>query len=150
MDEERIIVRVSDVDIELRTVLNDYRETEAPSIDDIQRVETLDRQIKSMGAINLTAIEEHEEVKSRYEFLNAQREDLEKALETFGAQFKRSTVLVANAFGRPMIRSMRCFRRSIRGSLEVGRLGLNSQMRRTFLSAGSTLLRNLQVKSSRT
>ena len=37
MDEERIIVRVSERhDIELRSVLNDYRETEAPSVDDIQ------------------------------------------------------------------------------------------------------------------
>ena len=67
--------------------------TEAPSIDDIQRVETLDRQIKSMGAINLTAIEEHEEVKSRYEFLNAQREDLEKALENLRRAIQKNQPL---------------------------------------------------------
>ena len=82
MDEERIIVRVSERhDVELRGVLDSYRETNPPSVEDIERVETLDRQIKSMGAINLTAIEEFEEVKARYEFLDSQRDDLEKALE---------------------------------------------------------------------
>lgn len=82
MDEERIVVRVSERhDVELREVLASYRETNSPSVEDLERVETLDRQIKSMGAINLTAIEEFDEVKARYEFLDSQRDDLEKALE---------------------------------------------------------------------
>ena len=151
MDEERIIVRVSERhDIELRNVLNDYRQTEAPSVDDIQRVETLDRQIKSMGAINLTAIEEHEEVKSRYEFLNAQREDLEKALENLRRAIQKINRSSRERFRKAYDSVNEMFQKIYPGSLGEGRLASNSPMPKTFWSVASISSRSLQVKKLRT
>ena len=45
-----------------------------------RRVEELRRQIESMGEVNLTAIEEFQELEERYTFLTTQREDLQESL----------------------------------------------------------------------
>ena len=42
-------------------------------------VTTLKREIKSLGDVNVSSIEEYERVSERYNFLNKQKEDLEKA-----------------------------------------------------------------------
>lgn len=52
----------------------DISEDEARSI-----VSKLKSEIKSLGDVNVTAIEEYEKIKERYEFLLKQREDLENA-----------------------------------------------------------------------
>lgn len=44
------------------------------------RLEELRRQIEAMGEVNLTAIEEFQELEERHEFLSAQQEDLQKSL----------------------------------------------------------------------
>ena len=41
----------------------------------------LKRSVTALGVVNLAAIEEYEEVKEKYEFMEAQREDLEKSKE---------------------------------------------------------------------
>ena len=151
MDEERIIVRVSERhDIELRTVLNDYRETEAPSIDDIQRVETLDRQIKSMGAINLTAIEEHEEVKSRYEFLNAQREDLEKALENLRRAIQKINRSSRERFRKAYDSVNEMFQKIYPRLFRGGQARLELTNAEDLLECGIDIIAQPPVKSSRT
>ena len=43
------------------------------------KVTTLKREIKSLGDVNVSSIEEYERVSQRYNFLNKQKEDLEKA-----------------------------------------------------------------------
>ncbi|GAB4272394.1 MAG: chromosome segregation protein SMC [Deferrisomatales bacterium] len=45
-----------------------------------ERIRELDSKLEGFGEINLLAIEEYEERKSRYEFLEAQKADLEKSL----------------------------------------------------------------------
>jgi chromosome segregation protein len=45
-----------------------------------RRLEELRRQIESMGEVNLTAIEEFQELEERYTFLTTQREDLQESL----------------------------------------------------------------------
>ena len=52
----------------------DIPEDEARSI-----VTTLKREIKSLGDVNVSSIEEYERVSERFNFLNKQKEDLEKA-----------------------------------------------------------------------
>jgi len=47
-----------------------------------QRVATLKRRVQLMGPVNLRAIEEHNELKERHEFLLAQQKDLVKAKES--------------------------------------------------------------------
>ena len=44
------------------------------------RQEELKRQLDAMGEVNLTAIEEFQELEERYEFLTVQQEDLQKSL----------------------------------------------------------------------
>ena len=44
-----------------------------------KRLNELKQKIKALGSINVTAIEEYKEVSERYEFMNAQVEDVEKS-----------------------------------------------------------------------
>lgn len=66
--------------VDLRRVLGDYHFREIPDASIKQRIEELVRLIERMGEINLTAIEEYDEKSRRYEYLTAQRKDLEDAL----------------------------------------------------------------------
>lgn len=47
--------------------------------DDMKEVRSIKRQLKEIGEVNLGSITEYEEVKERYDFLSAQREDLLRA-----------------------------------------------------------------------
>jgi len=47
--------------------------------DDMKEIRSIRRQLKEIGEVNLGAIKEYEEVKERYDFLSAQREDLLQA-----------------------------------------------------------------------
>jgi len=66
--------------VDLRKVLTDFHAREIPDASIRQRIDELIRLIERMGEINLTAIEEYEEKSERYEYLTAQRADLEDAL----------------------------------------------------------------------
>lgn len=46
-----------------------------------EKISELKRKITALGVVNLAAIEEYEEIKEKFEFMSAQREDLEKAKE---------------------------------------------------------------------
>ncbi|MGD8861292.1 MAG: chromosome segregation protein SMC [Myxococcales bacterium] len=67
--------------VDVRHVLTDYHDREIPDDAVHERVSELQRIVERMGEINLTAIEEYEERSERYEFLTAQREDLQTALD---------------------------------------------------------------------
>ena len=66
--------------VDLTKVLGDYHFREIPDASIKQRIEELVRLIERMGEINLTAIEDYDEKSKRYEYLTAQRKDLEDAL----------------------------------------------------------------------
>jgi chromosome segregation protein len=51
-----------------------------PGAEDREQLEDLKSQAERMGAINLTAIEEYDELKKRHEFLSEQKADLESSL----------------------------------------------------------------------
>lgn len=67
-------------DVVLEKIICDYHLRPQPGEEERRRKDEIDRSIKSMGAINLTAIEECAEVENRYTFLVAQRDDLNEAL----------------------------------------------------------------------
>jgi len=46
-----------------------------------EKISDLKRKITALGVVNLAAIEEYEEIKEKFEFMSAQREDLESAKE---------------------------------------------------------------------
>ncbi len=54
-----------------------------------QAIETLERQIARLGAINLAAIDEYQEASERERYLAAQHQDLVEALETLEAAIAR-------------------------------------------------------------
>lgn len=89
-------INVNRLDVKLDNLLNTLSETYALTYEaaintykldiDIDtarsKVNSLKRQIKEIGVVNLTAIDEYEEVNNRYEFLLGQRDDLTKAENT--------------------------------------------------------------------
>jgi len=67
--------------VELARELHDYHLRPPVSESDESRLKELRDLIDRMGEINLTAIEEYEELAGRYDFLTSQKKDLESALE---------------------------------------------------------------------
>ena len=54
-----------------------------------QEIQTLEAQVEALGAINLAALEEYEEAKTRASYLENQCQDLEQALDTLSQAIKR-------------------------------------------------------------
>ncbi|HEH9426205.1 TPA: AAA family ATPase [Aeromonas sobria] len=54
-----------------------------------QEIQTLEAQVEALGAINLAALAEYEEAKTRSTYLENQCQDLEQALETLSQAIKR-------------------------------------------------------------
>jgi chromosome segregation protein len=75
--------------LDVRLVLCDFHARELPDGAVTERVTELDRLLERMGPINLTAIEEYEEQSKRYEYLVAQRTDLETALAQLETAIKQ-------------------------------------------------------------
>jgi chromosome segregation protein len=76
--EEQVSERYRDVEVE--RVVHDYHLRPLFGTTEEQRTNELRGLIERMGEINLTAIEESEELARRFDFLTAQRGDLEAAL----------------------------------------------------------------------
>jgi chromosome segregation protein len=76
--EEHVADRYRDV--ELAKVVYDYHLRALFGPDEEQRASELRGLIERMGEINLTAIEESEELQKRFDFLTTQRGDLESAI----------------------------------------------------------------------
>jgi chromosome segregation protein len=76
--EEQVADRYRDV--ELATVVTDYHLRALFGAEEEKRAEELRGLIERMGEINLTAIEESEELQKRFDFLTTQRSDLESAI----------------------------------------------------------------------
>ena len=77
--EEQVVDRYRDV--ALVDVVHDYHLRPPVGAEEERRASELRGLIERMGEINLTAIEESEELQKRYEFLTAQKADLEAAIE---------------------------------------------------------------------
>jgi chromosome segregation protein len=67
--------------VDVRHELLDYHTREQPGDGVVGRIDELRKIVERMGEINLTAIEEFEERSKRYDYLAAQKLDLETALE---------------------------------------------------------------------
>jgi chromosome segregation protein len=76
--EEHVVDRYRDV--ELAKVVYDYHLRALFGPEEEKRAEELRGLIERMGEINLTAIEESEELQKRFDFLTTQRSDLESAI----------------------------------------------------------------------
>ena len=81
MEQQRLCDQIMERhDVMLMQVAKDYQDQPAPGAEAEERIEEIERLIKNMGSINLTAIDEHEEVMERLTFLTGQRDDLMEAV----------------------------------------------------------------------
>lgn len=64
----------------LEQQIYDYHQRPLPPEGTEARLTALREQVERMGEVNLTAVEEHEELKQRHAFLAGQKDDLEKSL----------------------------------------------------------------------
>ncbi|MBI5017092.1 MAG: chromosome segregation protein SMC [Deltaproteobacteria bacterium] len=73
------------------------------------RIAQLDEKIAAFGEINLLAIEEYEDRKCRFEFLEFQRKDLEESLESLRQAIQRINRVSRERFGETFERVSRTF-----------------------------------------
>ena len=79
----------------------DQIEIEENPVDDLElmgQIDTLKAEIEGLGSVNLVAIEEYVEHKKREDFLVAQREDLEKSLESVNQAIQKINQTSREAF----------------------------------------------------
>lgn len=90
LERQRLLEQVAERhDIDLLGVVGDYHLRPPPGPADDKRRADLERQLRNLGAINLTAIEECEQVETRCAFLVGQRDDLARALESLRSAIRR-------------------------------------------------------------
>ena len=105
-------IEVNRLDVKLDTLLNTLNETynmtyeHATSLyrleldEDVARtrVNTLKRELKEIGEVNINAPKEYEEISTRYEFLISQREDLVNAENTLLEIIKEMDTVMTREF----------------------------------------------------
>ncbi len=106
--EERKSAMVRDYDDTIRKLYDEYGLTRSEAeergivIEDIsvanKRLSELKSKIKSLGSVNVSAIEEFKEVSERYEFLSAQLADVEKSRSELNKLINQLTGQMQNLF----------------------------------------------------
>lgn len=119
LERQHLLADIRDrFDLALTELLIDYHDRPLAGREERERQKELKRILSRMGEVNLTAIDEYEEVSSRYEYLTHQRDDLELAMgqlqeaidkinkttrdlfkQTFDAVNERFTQLFPRLFG---------------------------------------------------
>ena len=119
LERQHLLADIRDrFDLQLPEILIDYHDRPLAGREERDRQKELKRILSRMGEVNLTAIDEFEEVNSRYSYLTHQRDDLELAIgqlqeaidkinrttrdlfrQTFDAVNERFTMLFPRLFG---------------------------------------------------
>ena len=82
LERQHLLSDVDDrFDARLTDSLIDYHDRRRAGPEERNRQKDLKRILSRMGEVNLTAIDEFEEVKTRFEYLSGQKADLENAIE---------------------------------------------------------------------
>jgi chromosome segregation protein len=100
MERQRLLEQVRDRhDVNLLKIAGDYHLRPLPGPAHNERLRQLDRALKNIGPINLTAIDECAEIETRYAFLTRQRDDLTTALESLRRAIGRINRASRERFG---------------------------------------------------
>ncbi|MCB9645874.1 MAG: chromosome segregation protein SMC [Deltaproteobacteria bacterium] len=90
LGQEKLVEQVEErYRANLLELVVEYHGAPPQSPEDADTANKLRKQLDGIGAINLTAIEEYEEVKQRFEFLSGQKKDLEEAIASLKAAIRR-------------------------------------------------------------
>ena len=90
MERQRLIEQMTERhEVNLLKVAGDYHLRPLPAAEAGERRIEIDRAIKNIGPINLTAIEECSEIETRFAFLTRQRDDLQAAMESLKRAIQR-------------------------------------------------------------
>jgi len=120
----------------VRKELTDYHDRPLPDEGMTGRIDELRRIVERMGEINLMAIEEYEERSQRYEYLVAQKQDLETALDQLDKAIRqmnrKSRQMFKEAFDEVNARFKKMFPRMFGG----GRAELRLTEAEDVLEAG--------------
>lgn len=82
LERRGLIERIEEArNLDLEEVVIDYHDQPPATREQEERIDELRRQIERLGPVSLTAVEEYEELKERYETTAAQQEDLESSLK---------------------------------------------------------------------
>ncbi len=96
-----------------------------PSEEQFDRLEVLRRRIERVGEVNLTAIQEHEEISERHEFLHGQKEDLEKSLQQLEKAIERIDKTSKTRFMETFARVDELFQKVFPRLFNGGKAGLS-------------------------
>jgi chromosome segregation protein len=122
--------------VDVRKELTEYHDRALPEESTHARIDELRRIVERMGEINLMAIEEYEERSKRYEYMAAQKLDLETALDQLDKAIrqmnKKSRSLFREAFDEVNARFKHMFPRMFGG----GRAELRLTESEDLLEAG--------------
>lgn len=84
---------------ELRSEMEKKPDNKEMAIEEIEtNLETIREKISRIGDVNLGAIHEYEELKNRFEFLNEQQDDLEKALDDLQKVIRKINLITQEKF----------------------------------------------------
>ncbi len=75
--------------LNLSKLVTDFHLVQRQSEEHVAKTEKLRKQLSNIGAINLTAIEECQEVRQRYDFLSDQKKDLEEAIASLRTAIRK-------------------------------------------------------------
>lgn len=95
--------------VPMAQAIHEYHLLPAVTPEALERLKELKAQIEKMGEVNVTAIEEHQQIRERFEFLSKQKKDLEDSLvslkdaiakidETSRQRFKETFDIVNDKF----------------------------------------------------
>lgn len=109
----------------------------APDAKEAQRaLSELKGRIKSLGTVNLSAVEEYKEVSERYEFMKAQIADVEKSRDELKKLIGGLTERMRDLFSARFEQINRYFSETFRDLFEGGKAGLSLSEPDDVLSSG--------------
>ena len=120
MERDKIIEQMAERhEVDILKIMSDFHMRPVPTPQDQARRKELEKSIKNIGPINLTAIEECQEVETRCTFLCRQRDDLQTALDSLRRAIQRinraSRERFKEAFGAVNSMFQKLFPRLFRG-----------------------------------
>lgn len=105
-----------------------------------EKIIDIKQAIDSLGIVNLQAIEDYDNLKSRYDFLNAQRDDLQKAKDKLDSLIKEITKAMEDMFLHTFERVREEFKKVFTELFGGGKADLVIQDEKSVLETGIEII----------